>query len=33
MPNATLGRRIGFLADAELLRLNRLLLVFMGLAR
>jgi mRNA interferase MazF len=28
-----LGQRIGCLADADLLRLNRSLLVFLGLAR
>jgi len=33
VPRTTLGRRIGALADADLLRLNRSLLVFLGLAR
>ena len=33
VPRGTLGHRIGWLADADLLRLNRSLLVFLGLAR
>ena len=33
VPKSRLGQRIGRLADEDLLRLNRLLLVFVGLAR
>ncbi len=33
IPKAKLGRRIGRLDDATMLRLNRALLVFLGLAR
>ncbi len=33
VPNSRLGQCIGCLADDELLRLNRSLLVFLGLAR
>ena len=33
VPRGTLGHRIGWLADADLLRLNRSLLVFLGLVR
>jgi mRNA interferase MazF len=33
VPKSLLGQRIGRLADDDLLRLNRSLLVFLGLAR
>jgi len=33
VPKSRLGQRIGRLADVDLLRLNRSLLVFLGLAR
>jgi mRNA interferase MazF len=33
VPKSRLGKRIGQLSDADLLRLNRSLLVFLGLAR
>ncbi|MCX5947817.1 MAG: type II toxin-antitoxin system PemK/MazF family toxin [Cyanobacteria bacterium] len=33
VPKSRLGQRIGCLADEDLLRLNRSLLVFLGLAR
>ena len=33
VPRGTLGHRIGSLADADLLRLNRSLLLFLGLVR
>jgi mRNA interferase MazF len=33
VPKSRLGHRIGQLADDDLLRLNRSLLVFLGLAR
>lgn len=33
VPRSRLGQRIGQLSDADLLRLNRSLLVFLGLAR
>jgi len=33
VPKSRLGQRIGRLADEDLLRLNRSLLVFLGLAR
>jgi mRNA interferase MazF len=33
VPKSRLGQRIGCLADDHLLRLNRSLLVFLGLAR
>ena len=33
VPKSRLGQRIGCLADDDLLRLNRSLLVFLGLAR
>ena len=33
VPKSRLGQRIGRLADDDLLRLNRSLLVFLGLAR
>jgi mRNA interferase MazF len=33
VPKSRLGHRIGLLADDDLLRLNRSLLVFVGLAR
>ncbi len=32
LPRAKLGRRIGKLGDADLLRLNRVILVFLGIA-
>ena len=32
VPKAKLGRRIGRLADADMLRLNRAMLVFLGVA-
>ena len=32
MPKAKLGRRIGRLADDDMLRLNRALMIFLGLA-
>jgi mRNA interferase MazF len=33
VPKSHLGQRIGFLSDDDLLRLNRSMLVFLGLAR
>jgi mRNA interferase MazF len=33
VPKSRLGQRIGQLSNADLLRLNRSLLVFLGLAR
>jgi mRNA interferase MazF len=33
LPHSRMGQRIGRLADSDLLRLNRSLLVFLGLAR